>query len=405
MHGLRRRELGHSLTAHHFDPNLSHVGRLGRASIGVLALLAVSCTEENQTDPITGLSPLEGVPSVVSGALDLLDVTTLSAQHPMRERSRAAAFFAVPEMDHWCSAVLIAPDAIVTAAACAQGDLRGAYAAFRRETGIPQAEWQTYSCAEVLLTQTGFSVVRCASRPGDMFGVVELSRGRFLAAETEVYLVQQACDVFQNDQCEPTKRLSRGLVKTSGANTFNYDADALPGALGGPVFERSTNILVGVHAGGSEDGGSNIAILGTRIAETLDQDGTLELGRQSSIFGGPPLPPDPFEPNQDEASATDVGDLFSSVDPWIAEDDLDVYRVEADVGDRIRVQLEFSHALGDIDLAVRRDSLEGPRVASAVSATDDELITYQVQRSSSYYVVVFGYQGATNAYTINLEVR
>lgn len=344
---------------------------------------------------------------MVVGSVDLIDVTTLAAQHPMRERSRATAFFGAPEAGHWCSAVLVSPNAIMTAAPCVDGDLSGAYAAFRRETGIPQAEWRIYSCQRVLRVDPtlGFAVLECPDRPGDVFGVVEMSRGRFLAAETEVYLLQQACDYITLEECEPTKRLARGLVRVSGPTSFTHDADALPGSMGGPVFERDSHLLVGMHLGGTGDGTLNLGTLATTVADTLDTAPELELGRRPSIFGGPPLPPDPFEPNQDTMTATEINESFESSETWIAENDLDVFKVEAQANQRIRVQLEFAHALGDIDVAIRRDSLDGPRVASAVSATDDELITYQVQRPSAYYVVVYGYQGATNEYRISLDVR
>lgn len=371
----------------------------------------LACGDASLTDPETGLVPAEGAyPSVVVGNLGWDDVTTLGAATEVRERTRAVGFLALPEAGHWCTATLVAPDAVLTAAACVRDadGLRGASLAFRRETGIPQAEWAEFRCDRLLAvdTEVGFTLIGCDRRPGEQFGVADVASGRHLAAETDVYLVQQACDPFVEPRCRPTKRVSKGTVLDGGDVRFLHEADALEGALGGPIFAERGHQLVGLHVGGNSDGESNRAISGTRVRDRLESLlPQLELGQSPSVFGAPPLPPDPFEPNQEAETATRVKAGFQSDETWVDRDDLDVYVIWLEPDQILRVKLTFMHELGDIDLAVYGERLDGAKLASGVSATDDESVRLHADQGRVYHVVVYGYQGASNAYSIAVDVE
>ncbi|MEO1231558.1 MAG: trypsin-like peptidase domain-containing protein [Myxococcota bacterium] len=354
-------------------------------------------------DPVTGLVPAVGAElSLVIGELQWTDVTGLRAGTARRERTRSVGFLSVPALGTWCTGVLVAPDVLVTAAPCVKepSETAGASVYFRRETGVPQAEWAEYTCDQTLLVDSEVAFVRCSGRPGDVFGVPELRAGN-LAPSSDVYVVQQACNHFASASCTPDKRFAPGAVVRAREEIL-YDADAVEGALGAPVFSVPGHDLVGLHLGGAAAEGANRAARASTMRElALELD--LDLGGRASVYGAPPPPPDPFEPNDDGPQATTVVPGFSSDDAWIGEDDRDIFRVDLVPAQELDLLLTFDHARGDIDVSVHRGDPEGVKIASGVSASDDERVIFSADRNSPYFLVVYGYQGATNEYAIGLR--
>lgn len=83
----------------------------------------------------------------------------------------------------------------------------------------------------------------------------------------------------------------------------------------------------------------------------------------------------------------------ASVSARICADDVDVYRVEAGA-ETVTVTLTFRHSDGDLDLqAIRED---GSVLTQSAGTSDQE----QLSATGTFYVRVFGYSGAQNAYTI-----
>lgn len=365
--------------------------------------MTAGCSEGPMKDPVTGLVPALGrEASLIVGSLEWDDVTSLRAGTTRRERTRSVGFFSAPALGTWCSGVLIAPDVFVTAAPCVldEDGAAGASVFFRRETGLPQAEWAEYACDRAVLVETEVAFVECPGRPGEVFGVPELRAGN-LAPDSSVYLVQQACNHFTSPGCTPDKRSAQGTVVRAREEVF-YDADALEGALGAAVFSTPSHDLVGLHLGGARDEGANRAARMSRVRE-LALDLGLTLGARASVYGAPPPPPDPFEPNDDALHATAIVPGFASDEAWISEDDRDLFRLDLLRGRQVELRLSFDHARGDIDVAVHRGDPEGVKVASGVSASDDERVLFTVDRPSAYYLVVYGYQGAINEYAISVR--
>ena len=69
-------------------------------------------------------------------------------------------------------------------------------------------------------------------------------------------------------------------------------------------------------------------------------------------------------------------------------------------GGVVDVEIEFSHARGDIDLAVL--STGGDVIDSSLSTSDDERISIDLPRGS-YVVLVEGYAGATGPYRLKID--
>jgi len=110
--------------------------------------------------------------------------------------------------------------------------------------------------------------------------------------------------------------------------------------------------------------------------------------------------PNPFEPNDDFGSATNASDGYYA-DLRIGEDDVDFYAVEMAEGEELNASIYFSHDTGDLDMRVYAPTQE--QVAEVTTTTDDERVTVTAQSSGTYYVEVFGSQGATAPY--DLEIR
>lgn len=61
------------------------------------------------------------------------------------------------------------------------------------------------------------------------------------------------------------------------------------------------------------------------------------------------------------------------------------------------MRITFDHAAGDLDLEAV--SADGTQLASSASVQDEESVT----ATGPFYVRVYGYRGAANAYTIRVE--
>ncbi len=113
---------------------------------------------------------------------------------------------------------------------------------------------------------------------------------------------------------------------------------------------------------------------------------------------------DNYEENDDISSAYYPGfdwenTWLSSIDgEGIANDD-DWYDIDVNPGEeRLLVELEFSHAVSDLDLELY-DS-EGTLLELADSVTDNESIDYNVASAGVYYLRVFPYSGSGNTYDL-----
>jgi hypothetical protein len=82
------------------------------------------------------------------------------------------------------------------------------------------------------------------------------------------------------------------------------------------------------------------------------------------------------------------------------EDDVDYFRFIAKKGCTLDVDLYFTDDDGDLDLRLER--YDGTRVKSSTSVSDDEHISWAVDRTSILYAKVYGWRGAINDYRIEV---
>lgn len=114
--------------------------------------------------------------------------------------------------------------------------------------------------------------------------------------------------------------------------------------------------------------------------------------------------PDRFEPNDTIRTATTLGSVpavtLRDLTVHSAED-VDYFRYTANQTGLIVVNAFFDDDIGDIDLRVL-DS-RGNILDRSETPTDDERLTMPVISQQIYYVEVFGFEGATNRYDLEIE--
>lgn len=110
---------------------------------------------------------------------------------------------------------------------------------------------------------------------------------------------------------------------------------------------------------------------------------------------------DSFEPNDTTTNATLISSGMYN-DLKICEGESDYFEISAEAGQEIEVTAFFTHADGDLDMYLY-DADEVLQDSSA-SVTDNETISFPVQTTDTYFLEVRGYTGATNDYSLELNV-
>lgn len=112
---------------------------------------------------------------------------------------------------------------------------------------------------------------------------------------------------------------------------------------------------------------------------------------------------DANEDNDDLASATLIVDGADPFQNTICPFDDDVFVFQAVEGCRVTAMIDFRDSNGDLDLAIS-DSDGNILVDSTSNSNDEEIERYSIQEDGFYYVVVYGYNGAGNDYTMDFDL-
>ena len=114
---------------------------------------------------------------------------------------------------------------------------------------------------------------------------------------------------------------------------------------------------------------------------------------------------DPRELDDIAAMAKPIED-GTPLDGFIC-DDPDVLTFTAAAGDDLTATLTFTHTDGDLDLALYSatgtPATPVAHITTADSRTDNETITATNLAAGTYYLEIYGYQGASNTYTVTAE--
>lgn len=128
-------------------------------------------------------------------------------------------------------------------------------------------------------------------------------------------------------------------------------------------------------------------------------DYTLSVAVDSNDNGPTPPPDRDFgEPNDDFGQETPLP-FDTALDARIAPgDSADIYAVEMAAGETLNVNLEFSHAEGDLTLFVGKP--DTAPIVGSFSQSDNEVMSITATETGTYYLVIVGSDGATAEYTV-----
>jgi hypothetical protein len=341
--------------------------------------------------------------AVIVGRVDWVSVQALAEGTAARENARPVAYLALGGSR--CTGFLIAPDVLMTNHHCipSAAAAAGATAYFRYEDGVTNDV--AVDCSTFIGNDAGldFALLQCAGRPGDRFGTVALEAQNARVGD-RVYAIHQNCDFYTTPSCAPTKKYSAGAIRQLGEQ-LGHDADTLGGSSGSPVFSDDSHAVIALHRAGRSTGTDgrgtmNFAVPMTRILPVLaSRYPGLALGARAPSTPAAPGPSttDPYEPNDTRGGATPAVRPFASMGARVEAGDLDHF-VVAD-GATLDVTLRFSHAAGDLDLAVVDGA--GRRLATSTSVADVERI--QGIFAGPVVVVVYGYNGASGSYDLTVR--
>lgn len=149
----------------------------------------------------------------------------------------------------------------------------------------------------------------------------------------------------------------------------------------------------------------------TWYLEVSGDDAPYQLTAWRDQQGGPQCGDEDLEPNDTVGEAVLVfedDEQFSQM-AICEQDDVDVYAWDMLAGDRVSVDVTFTHADGDIDASLfapsqpdREVSPEGFGVAEGWSSDDDERFTHRAEESGIYHLAVFS-SGEPNAYDLSIS--
>ena len=106
---------------------------------------------------------------------------------------------------------------------------------------------------------------------------------------------------------------------------------------------------------------------------------------------------DVLEANDTMATATPL-DFGATVAAQVCPGNIDLFAVDLATGERVIADTSFTHAQGDLDISLHDST--GARVTVAESTTDNEHLEAAAAQTGRYYLMVYGYQNATNTYDL-----
>lgn len=351
-----------------------------------------------------------------------------------------------------CSAFLVAPDRIMTAGHCLDANRDGTLSAnerttfcdnarfvldFDREADGPNGAVRThaldsndiYRCGEIINATLDDTSTEDRGR-GDLdFAVIRLNRttGRAgLPIDPNARANMAVGDdllVIGHPAGLPKKIEDGGEVRTVRANQSDFVAnlDTFGGNSGSPVINQATERVVGILVRGEEDYVLDAANNCYTVNTVANTGGW---GEDSTHIAALDRWADVAEPNDTQESQSAHPLHFVAAHNGVANktilsaslggsqgflrvtaNDRDWFAVPANGGDDVYVQVNFAHADGDLDVDLV--DANGVRLGTGHSTTDNEQISITVPGTGlqPVYVQVRGYNGATNDYTLTVDIE
>jgi hypothetical protein len=369
------------------------------------AVVVVTGCGEAAIEDSVAVEPVERAPSII-GDLDWIDTSKLAADSAERRAANAVAYLSLPSGSR-CTGFLVADDLLLTNYHCVPGSdaARGVVAGFNYEALRPTEDWDIQPCNEWLGGDEGldWALLRCPGLPGRVHGALRFA-DTLAASGDGAYLVHHNCDYYAFPVCDPSKKLSRGVVQVRVGAHLLHTADSLGGSSGGPLLDAETHAIVGVHRAHSGfdaqgRGGINWAIPADLLQRTLSERWPEWFATAPEhVEEAPPAvgrrqerEPNDTWPAADRLAATEL------VEGKVATADDDWFELTHE-GGALHVELAFEHAVGDLDLSIYDEWLEV--VSGSYGVLDREAVDASLA-AGRYFVRVYGYSGAMGAYVLS----
>jgi Bacterial pre-peptidase C-terminal domain len=191
-------------------------------------------------------------------------------------------------------------------------------------------------------------------------------------------------------------------VPAGGSVTARIEFTHSAGDLDMTLYQGENKIASSTSSNDAEE--ASVSAAGTYILRVYGYNGaanTYSLTITGGAGGGDGCT-DGFEPNGDSSVATSISEgSFQSLE--ICANDADWYAFDVTAGQTIDVTAEFAHATGDLDTTLYDSNVS--QVGTGQSTSDNEVITVEAGSSGTYYLKVFGYNGAQAPYSIVLDLQ
>ena len=335
---------------------------------------------------------------VVINSLEWYEMDSIDRSHPVRELATFVGKVILPKgptraNESRCTGFLISENILMTNHHCIPTslDARGVSVLF---TGL-DGKQETIDCSTFVGNdqKLDFALLECEGSPGEIYGVAELAQ-EIPSEGDKIFVIQQNCDFYLKGPCDPTQKISMGLVKKVEDEIF-HDADTLGGSSGSPVFNQDTKKVVGLHHAGwganyYGRGVINLAVPMKMILSFMDSVfSSVEVGGAASAL----------EPNNSPelAASLEVGqEIF---DQKIAtKGDIDFYKFKVLSEGSVTIQLDLIHKNGDLDIFLL-DSKK--KVISNSQGTEDIELINETLAEGEFFVAVVGHKGAMGEYKLN----
>ncbi len=380
------------------EKNTHNYGRF-KVLIFIFLMLNLSCSKEaddSNTKTISG--------SVIIGTKDWQSIVDADLNAEQDYNAKAVADIRIPVMRTRCTGFLISKNILMTNNHCIPSPryAKGVTAIFNHVKGVPKEEYRRYDCSEFIHTDRtlDFSLLRCQESPGLDFGFVQLDSTDYSPGDS-IYVIHQNCDYYTNRRCDFHKKISFGKLVRKDRD-FIHNADTLGGSSGSPVFHGDSHKVMAIHHAGRGNigrgrGYENLAVPMSLIMNVVNNLYPEILSEEpSDVSNGDNNRGDVRVkgPGHDFKSALKIQSFPFQLKAGLKSNIKDYFELVAQTG--AEVKITFSHADGDLDLAIYDEA--GKLVAKSETLQDKEVIT--MPRGGHYFAVVYGYAGASNDYEL-----
>jgi len=335
---------------------------------------------------------------VVIDSLEWYEMDNIARSHPVRELGTFVGKVVLPKgltraNESRCTGFLISQNILMTNHHCIPTalDARGVSVLF---TGL-DGNQETIDCSTFVGNnqQLDFALLKCEGAPGEIYGVAKLAT-QIPKEGDKIFVIQQNCDFYLKGPCDPTQKISLGLVKKVEDEIF-HDADTLGGSSGSPVFNQDTKKVVGLHHAGwganyYGRGVINLAVPMKKIVSHMDRFfSSVEVGGEASAL----------EPNNSPELAVklEIGQEISH-QKIATRGDIDFYKLKILFEGSVTIQLDLNHRDGDLDLFLLDSS---KKVIFHSQGTEDIELINEVLKAGEFFVAVVGHKGAMGDYKLN----